>query len=458
MKFIKFPAGFLWGSATASYQIEGGWDEDGKGLSIWDVFSHTPGKIEDSSNGDTACNHYHLWREDVNLIKELGHQVYRFSISWPRLLPFGRGKVNQPGLDFYNRLVDALLDAGILPFITLYHWDLPQTLQDEGGWSSRTTAEAYVEYADVLTRNLGDRVKHWITHNEPGVAAYSGYLWGDHAPGLKDHLAAVKASHHLLLSHGWAIPVIRRNSPEAEVGITLNLAPCTPASPSHYDHQACQQVLGMWNRWFLDPLYHKTYPTEVVAGYLDEGILTPEGMTFVKEGDLDVISAPTDFLGINYYTRHFIRNQEIPEDLNLPQTNYQALEGEWTEMGWEIYPVGLYEILSDINAAYPVNKLYITENGASYSDEPDGNGRIQDTRRLSYLRSHFVEAHRAIQEGVPLAGYMVWSLFDNFEWARGYTQRFGLVWVDYETQQRIPKDSAMWYRAVIQQNGLEEQE
>jgi beta-glucosidase len=456
MTFLHFPPGFLWGSATASYQIEGGWDADGKGLSIWDVFSHTPGKIEDGSNGDIACDHYHRWREDVNMIKELGHKVYRFSISWPRLLPSGRGRVNQPGLDFYNRLVDSLLEAEIIPFVTLYHWDLPQILQNEGGWASRTTAEAFAEYADLLTRNLGDRVKNWITHNEPGVVAYSGYLWGEHAPGLKDNLSAIKASHHLLLSHGWAVPLIRQNSPQAEVGITLNLSPCTPASSSQHDLLACRKISGFWNRWFLDPLYNQLYPEDIVADYIDQGVLPQEGMTFLKEGDLETIASPIDFLGINYYTRFFARNQDVPDDKNLPQSNFQAPKSEWTEMGWEIYPLGLYQILTEIHSAYPVKKLYITENGASYSDKPGDGGNIQDERRLSYLRYHFAAAHRAIQAGVPLAGYMVWSLLDNFEWAHGYTQRFGLVWVDYINQNRIPKDSSLWYKQVIQQNGLED--
>jgi beta-glucosidase len=455
MTFLEFPDGFLWGSATASYQIEGGWDADGKGLSIWDVFAHTPGKISDGSTGDVACDHYHRWKEDVALIGDLGHNVYRFSISWPRLLPAGRGRLNQPGLDFYSRLVDELLEAGVTPFVTLYHWDLPQALQDEGGWAVRSTAEAFVDYARVVSGALGDRVKHWITHNEPAVVAFVGNLWGEHAPGLQDPHTSLQVSHHLLLSHGWTVPVIRENVPGAEVGITLNLSPCMPASDSSFDAQACRQYTGFMNRWFLDPLYGRHYPPDMVADYVSRGALDSENPGFIREKDMEIISAPTDFLGINYYTRIVARNQEIPESDNSPQTMFQAPKSDWTEMGWEVYPDGLYQILQDTHSNYPVGKIYITENGASYSDGPDSNGRVNDQRRLDYLRRHFASAHRAIQEGVPLAGYMVWSLLDNFEWARGYTQRFGIVWVDFESQERLPKDSALWYRQVIAQNGLE---
>ncbi|GAB4193171.1 MAG: GH1 family beta-glucosidase [Roseiflexaceae bacterium] len=449
-----FPADFIWGVATSSYQIEGAWNEDGRSESIWDRFSHTPGKIKDGSNGDVACDHYHRWREDIALIKELGIPSYRFSIAWPRILPEGRGRVNQAGLDFYSRLVDGLLEAGIQPWVTLYHWDLPQVLQDQGGWPARATAEAFVEYADLVSRALGDRVKHWITHNEPWCASLLSYQLGEHAPGLYNWQQGLAASHHLLLSHGWAVPVLRRNSPGAQVGITLNMSPSQPASPSAADYEFFRQHDGYMNRWFIDPLYGRHYPADMVADYVAAGYLPPEGLSFVQPGDLAAIAAPTDFLGINFYTRAVLRSPHLPEEQNLPRTVALAPEAEWTEMGWEVAPNGLYELLQHLHLTYRPKAIYITENGASYSDGPDADGRVRDTRRTAYLREHFRTAHRAIQDGVPLAGYFVWSLMDNFEWAFGYKQRFGIVWVDFETQQRIPKDSALWYRDVIAANGL----
>jgi beta-glucosidase len=455
MSILSFPADFVWGVATSSYQIEGAWNEDGRSESIWDRFSHAPGKIVDSSNGDVACEHYHRWRDDIALMRELGVQAYRFSVAWPRVLPQGRGRVNQRGVDFYSRLVDALLEAGIEPYVTLYHWDLPQVLQDQGGWPARATAEAFVEYADVISRALGDRVKHWITHNEPWCASFLSYQLGEHAPGWHDWRAAIQASHHLLLSHGWAVPVLRRNSPAAEVGITLNFTPAEPASPSAADFDAYRFADGYGHRWFLDPLYGRHYPADMVANYVAAGHLPPEGMPFVQPGDLDAIAAMTDFLGVNFYTRSVARSQAIPEHENLPPTVAPAPASEWTEMGWEVSPDSLYQLLGRLHFEYRAPKIYITESGASYSDGPNGDGRVHDTRRLRYLRDHFAAAKRAIDAGVPLAGYFVWSLMDNFEWAKGYSQRFGIVWVDYETQQRIPKDSALWYRQVIGQNAVE---
>lgn len=448
---LRFPEGFFWGTATSSYQIEGAWAEDGKGESIWDRFSHTPGGIEDGSTGDVACDHYHRWPEDVALMSSLGLQAYRFSLSWPRVLPTGRGRVNQAGLDFYDRLVDRLLEAGITPFATLYHWDLPQTLQDEGGWPARSTAEAFAEYGDVVSRRLGDRVKHWITHNEPFVVAFTGHVEGRHAPGLQDFPAALAAAHHLLLSHGWAVPLIRRHSPAAEVGITLNFSPAVPASPSPADRHAAREFDGVVQRWFVDPLYGRHYPADMAAAFSTRGHL-PGGLAHVQEGDLDAIAVPTDFLGVNYYFRQVLRDEQALD--NQPRTVFVAPESEWTDMGWEVYPLGLYETLSRLHFEYRPTKIYVTENGASYGDGPDAAGRVSDERRIAYLRNHLAAAHRAVQAGVPLSGYFVWSLLDNFEWARGYTQRFGLVWVDFQTQQRIIKDSALWYKAVIAKNGL----
>jgi beta-glucosidase len=452
----RFPENFLWGTATSSYQIEGAWNEDGKGESIWDRYTHTPGNILDGSTGDVACDHYHRWPEDIALMKELGLKAYRFSISWPRILPEGRGRVNQAGLDFYNRLVDGLLETGIVPVATLYHWDLPQALQDKGGWPERATAEAFAEYAGVTSRSLGDRVKHWITHNEPWCASFLSHELGEHAPGLRDRAAAVRASHHLLLSHGWAVPVIRQNSLDSEVGITLNYEEMVPASASQADREKALLRDGIFNRWFLSPLYGRRYPGDIVA-YFEPSF--PNGMEFIQPGDFDAIAAPTDFLGVNYYTRNIVRD-EVAAD-NLPQTTFPDLPKSEMHSGlenpvyWEIYPEGLYNLLNRIHFEYGPNKIYITENGNSFSTGPDANGRVADIERLNYIRDHLIAARRAMANGVPLAGYFVWSFLDNFEWAKGYQQRFGVTWVDFDTQQRILKNSALWYKQVIADGGFE---
>lgn len=448
MTDITFPDNFLWGVATASYQIEGAWNLDGKGESIWDRFTHTEGNILDGSTGDVACDHYHLYPEDIALMQSLNVQAYRFSIAWPRILPTGRGQVNQAGLDFYSRLVDGLLEAGIEPFVTLYHWDLPQALQDRGGWPERSTAEAFTEYADVVSRHLGDRVRHWMTHNEPWCISFLSHQIGEHAPGWQDWPAALRAAHHVLLSHGWAVPVLRRNSPGSEVGIVLNFEHVDAASASPADQQAARRQDGYFNRWFLDPVYGRYYPADMVSDYIHAGYL-PHGLDFVLDGDRRTIGVQTDFLGVNYYTRSVVHQgaRGWPEALTVPDV-------ERTEMGWEIYPQGLYHLLNRLHFEYRIPKLYITENGCSYSDGPNAAGKVPDQRRLDYLRDHFAAAQRAMQNGVPLAGYFVWSLMDNFEWAKGYTQRFGVVWTDFETQERIPKDSALWYKDVIARNGF----
>ncbi len=449
MPTVSFPEGFLWGSATSAYQIEGAAREDGRGESIWDRFSATPGKTQDGSSGEIACDHYHRFPEDIRMMKELGLQAYRFSIAWPRIIPGGRGLVNPLGLDFYSRLVDALLEAGIQPFATLFHWDLPQALQDEGGWPSRATAEAFTEYADVVTRALGDRVKDWITHNEPWCTSMLSHQIGLHAPGLKDWGLALAASHHVLLSHGLAVPVIRQNSAGARVGITLNLSPVVPASPSPADHEACRNFDGYFNRWFLDPVHGRGYPADMITDHIAEGHLPPEGLTVVRPGDLAIIAAPCDFLGINYYNRVVSRSEKVQEAQNQPRTVELAPREEWTEMGWEVYPEGLSQVLNRVHLVYGPKRIYVTENGASYGTAPGADGHVHDEQRLRFLREHFLAARRAIDAGVPLHGFFVWSLLDNFEWDRGYGQRFGIVWVDYETQVRTPKDSALWYKQVI---------
>jgi beta-glucosidase len=451
-KLLKFPAAFTWGSATSAYQIEGGWNEDGKGESNWDRFTHTPGKILNGDTGDVACDHYHRWREDVELMKRLGLKAYRFSIAWTRIFPQGRGPVNPKGIDFYSRLADALLEAGITPFVTLFHWDLPQALEDEGGWANRATAEAFPGYVDAVTRALGDRVKHWITHNEPAVTTWAGYAEGVLAPGRKDCILAVRASHHLLLSHGWAVPVIRRNSPGAEAGITLNTGWHVPASNSIYDREAARQS-ELWMRWFADPLYGRGYPADLQADLAGKGAL-PRGLDFVLPGDMEAVRVSTDFLGLNYYFRTVFR-ADAPD--NDPQTVFSAEKNPdtYTECeNWEICPAGLSSVLQRFYFDYLPPKLYVTENGASYSTPPDASGRIRDARRIRYLHSHIAACHDAIRSGVPLAGYFVWSLMDNFEWNQGYKQRFGIVWTDFATGRRIPKDSARWYAEVVHRNGL----
>ena len=449
MAFLQFPPDFVWGTATASYQLEGAWNADGKGESIWDRFAHTPGKIEDGSNGDVACEHYTRFPQDIALMKSLGMKAYRFSIGWPRILPEGRGRLNVAGIDFYSRLVDRLLEAGITPYATLYHWDLPQALDDQGGWPARATAEAFAEYADIVSRAMGDRVKHWITLNEPWCISLLGHQIGGHAPGRQDWPAALRAAHHVLLAHGLAVPILRRNSPGAEVAITLNFTHADPASPSPEDYHAARLYDGYFQRWFLDPVYGRGYPADMVDAYTQAGYL-PQGLDFVQPGDMETIAAPTDFLGVNYYTRAVLR-----ADGNVPPGEAEELKTrERTDMGWEIYPEGLYMLLCRLHFEYRIPKIVITENGASYGDGPDASGRVADARRTEYLKQHFAAAHRAVQAGVPLAGYFIWSLMDNFEWAEGYRQRFGIVFVDYATQQRIPKESAYWVRDVIDNNGF----
>lgn len=443
---LAFPESFIWGAATAAYQIEGAWDEDGKGPSIWDVFCRVPGAIQGGDTGDVACDHYHRWREDVALMRELGLRAYRFSISWPRVLPEGKGKVNRPGLDFYDRLVDALLAAEIQPFVTLYHWDLPQALQEEGGWPVRDTACRFADFAGVVSRRLGDRVRRWITLNEPWVAAYAGYGNGYHAPGIRNPLAAVQATHHLLLAHGLAVPVLRENGDAAtRVGITLNLSPVHPASDRPADEEAARRYDGFLNRWFLDPLFRGHYPEDMLEML---GSALPDRY----EEDLETIAVPVDFLGVNHYTRTVVADD--PDSVVVETREVNPTGRPYTEMGWEVYPEGLYEILTRVHRDYAPPCIYITENGAAFADQVDAEGRVHDAQRVDFLREYIAQAHRALEEGVPLAGYFVWTLLDNFEWAYGYSKRFGIVYVDFATQERIVKDSGIWYRGVIAENGV----
>jgi beta-glucosidase len=445
-----FPKGFLWGAATSAYQIEGATREGGRGECIWDRFSAVSGNIADGTNAAVACDHYHRWREDVDLLRWLGVGAYRFSTAWPRVLPLGTGRVNEPGLDFYDALVDGLLDAGIEPVITLYHWDLPQALQDKGGWGARDTVDAFAEYAAAVTRRLGDRVRRWITHNEPWVVVTGGHEDGAHAPGLRDPATALRAAHHLLLSHGRVVEVIRMTVPGAEAGITLNLAPIRPATSGEADAEAVRRQDGSLNRWYLDPLFFGRYPEDVVADRIRRGHLAGPELPFVLPGDMETIRTPADFLGVNYYSRWVVKAGEDGE----PVLTTLVPDEELTDMRWEVFPPGLHDLLLRLDREYAPPRIYITENGAAYGDGPDTAGRIADTRRIAYLDGHLSAAHRAIADGVPLAGYFVWSLLDNFEWTQGFSKRFGVYWVDYATQRRVPKDSAFWYRDVVSGNAL----
>lgn len=445
-----FPPGFLWGAATASYQIEGAWNEDGKGESIWDRFTHTEGTIEDGSTGDVACDHYHRWAEDIELMKEMGLGAYRFSVSWTRVLPQGTGDINEAGLAFYERLIDGLLAAGIEPVPTLYHWDLPQALQDRGGWANRETAAAFAEYAAVLAGRFGDRVTRWITHNEPWVVAFHGNLTGEKAPGLRDGYTALRVAHHLLLSHGLAVSEIRRLAPGAAVGITLNNDPMVPASPSPADRDEARRLDGWMNRWFLDPLFGRGYPVDVIDDYRSSGWL-PHGVDFVEDGDFEVIATPTEFLGVNVYKRTVARSED-PN--NLPVTVHTAPPSEWTTMPWEVHPPAIRQVLTRIWEVYRPASIVITENGAAFADEVSPDGLVHDPQRVAYLRGYLTECAKAIESGVPLDGYFVWSMLDNFEWAHGYTQRFGVVRVDYDTLERTIKDSGRFYAGVIAANAV----
>lgn len=440
----RFPPDFVWGAATSAYQIEGAPDEGGRGPSIWDQFGDA---------GD-ACEHYHRTGEDLDLLRWLGVRSYRFSIAWPRILPTGRGAPNAAGLDFYDALVDDLLGRGIDPFVTLNHWDMPQALHDAGGWPARATVDAFVDYAAIVMRRLGDRVKRVCTHNEPWCISTLGFGTGEHAPGERSWPRALAAAHHLLLSHGLAVDAIRAVAPGAEVGIVVNLVPTEPASPSRADRDASRAFDGSFNRWFLDPLYGRGYPADVVADLRAAGHLEGDALPFVADGDLAIIAAPTDFLGVNYYSRAVMRSAAIPEADNEPVT--VVASADRTDMGWEVAPGGLLAILRRVARDYAPPRLYVTENGAAYATSPDAAGRVRDHDRQRYLWTHLEAVHQAIADGIPLAGYYYWSLLDNFEWAQGYTKRFGLFWVDYETQARLAKDSAHLYRRIIRDNALGE--
>ena len=448
MKEIKKEKTFNWGVATSSYQIEGAHDTDGRGPSVWDVFSHTKGRVKNGDTGDIACDHYNKFSDDIILMRELGVDSYRFSVSWPRIFPIGtEDKINQSGMDFYDRLVDTLLENNITPFVTLNHWDIPQGLEDLGGWTNRDMVQQFVKYSHYLSRDLGDRVANWITHNEPWCISFLGYVEGRKPPGLKGAWAkSLHTAHHLLLSHGKAVPEIKSNVRNAKVGITLNLNTAIPASNSEYDKKECDFYDAQFNRLYLDPLYKKKYPKLLFDRLLEKGAIKQSDLNFIEEGDLRTISTPTDFLGVNYYSRAVIRDENIDEALN---EKHKVTMGPKTDFGWEVYPRGIYDLLKRLQDEYSVNEIMITENGCSYGDGPNENGKVNDVKRVEYHRSHIEQILIAVDEGIPCTGYFAWSLMDNFEWAEGYSQRFGLIWVDFETLERIPKESYYWYQNFI---------
>ena len=427
---------FTWGVATSSYQIEGAATAGGRGPSIWDTFSRVPGAVINGDSGDVACDHYHRYNEDLDLIKWLGVNAYRFSIAWPRIFPQGAGSPNQAGIDFYDRLIDGALERGITPWPTLYHWDLPQALEDKGGWNSRATSERFAEYAHLMAEKFGDRVKNWTTLNEPFCSAWLGYLYGVMAPGIKDLQTAINASHHLLLGHGLATQAIRSVASDLRVGIVLNLTPAIPLNEK--DELAAKYADGFDNRWYADPVFKGSYPQDIVEGFGKE---VP-----IHAGDMQSISAPLDFLGINFYTRQTVTLDGSAKPLPYRPVMVDGVER--TAMGWEVHPESLTNIIMRVHRDYAPKEIYITENGSAWDDSVI-NDKVDDPHRVSYLERHLDAMLAAKAQGAPVNGYFAWSLMDNFEWAYGYSKRFGIVYVEYETQKRIPKSSAYYYRERI---------
>jgi beta-glucosidase len=464
-KRLRFPDGFLWGVATAAYQIEGAVAEGGRTPSIWDRFARRPGAVANGDTGDVAADHYHRYREDVALMGDLGVGAYRFSVSWPRVVPGGRGEPDRRGLDFYSRLVDSLLERGIRPVLTLYHWDLPQELEDAGGWPNRDTAERFAEYAGAVAAALGDRVDLWTTLNEPWCAAFLGYGSGIHAPGRTDPAAALAAAHHLLLAHGLAAEVLRAElPPQAQLSITLNLHAVRAARQTEPDLDAVRRVDGLANRLFLGPLLEGRYPLDVV-----DDTLGVTDWSFVRDGDERTIAAPLDLLGVNYYTPTLVAawdgvGRRALDDGHAPGpgtawpacggVEFPAQPGPRTSMGWSIDAGGLRDILLRLHREHPGLPLLVTENGAAFEDRVERAGVVRDVDRVRYLREHLVALHDAIEAGVSVRGYFLWSLLDNFEWSFGYSKRFGIFYVDFETQERVAKESARWYGGVVTSNAV----
>jgi beta-glucosidase len=442
-----FPADFKWGVATSAYQIEGAWNEDGKGESIWDRFSHLPFRVRNGDHGDITCDHYHHMKEDLALMRDLGIRAYRFSTAWSRVLPDGYGQVNRKGLDFYDKLVDQLVEHGIQPVCTLYHWDLPQAIQEQGGWANRDTTDWYAEYARLMFNRLGDRVNFWVTQNEPWVVAFLGHGQGLMAPGLADTSLAYQVVHHLLLSHAKALQVFRTGGFTGEIGIAVDIEDTHPASGGEADIEACQRYTDHYAWICTEPIFKGVYPAKLMEWL---GPTAPK----VMDGDLNLIHQPLDFLGINYYRGVEVKFDPDGGILKCGIRHLSAPMNGYTDMGWGIYPSGLHSVLLKLKGRYDNPKVFVTENGCAAPDSLDQNGSIRDWQRVDYLRAHLSAAHEAIQEGANLQGYFHWSFMDNFEWAHGYSQRFGLVYIDFSTRKRIPKDSFKWYQAVIARNGL----
>ncbi|HEX6832911.1 MAG TPA: GH1 family beta-glucosidase [Rudaea sp.] len=444
----QFPKDFLWGSATAAYQVEGAWNEDGRSESIWDRFAHTPGNIKENANGDVACDSYHRYREDIAMMRQLGMKTYRFSISWSRVQPTGRGAANPKGLDYYKRVTDALLEAGIRPFPTLYHWDLPQPLEDAGGWPNRDTAQYMADYAKIVIDALGDRIGEWAIFNEPKTFTHCGYWQGNHAPGRKDPRAMLRATHTVNLAQGMTFRAIKAANPKLKVGAVIDVATMNPATESEADKAAAQRWYRFLNLWFIDPALKGAYPDVLPAAQQAD-------LLGFKPGDETTMRAALEFVGLNYYSPWVVRH--APEDESIPglhvKADWASGPDEKTDNGWDIDPKGFYDILKSMSAHIGPLPLEITENGAAYNNVPDGGGRVRDEKRIVWLRKHLRELSRAIRDGVPVRAYHCWSLLDNFEWAEGYTQRFGLVYVDFKNgQKRIVKDSGLWYAKVAAEN------
>ncbi|HTS36897.1 MAG TPA: GH1 family beta-glucosidase [Candidatus Solibacter sp.] len=443
---IAFPKNFFWGTATAAYQIEGAWNEDGKGESIWDRFTRTPGKIKNGDTGQVACDSYHRWREDIALMRAMNLNSYRFSISWPRIQPSGSGSANAKGVDYYSRLVDALLEAHIRPFVTLYHWDLPEALEDSGGWPNRDTAGRFVDYAQLMVQALGDRVTDWMIFNEPAAFVDLGYLDGTHAPGRTSLLDFLRASHVVNVAQGEAFRAMKATRPAARVGTALSMSACEPATESDADKLAAERAHAITNVWFLEPALLGKYP--------DALTFFPESAMGIKPGDMEKVRAPLDFIGINLYYRTiasapgaFERTAHAQQWL-FPVKMTGGEQGAKTDIGWEVWPQALHDMVMRITRDYKRPVLEITESGCAYNDGPDASSVIRDSRRIEYHRVYLAALAKAMAEGADVRGYHAWSLMDNFEWAEGYSQRFGLVYVDFKTQQRTIKDSGRWYAKV----------
>ncbi|GGK93228.1 beta-glucosidase [Sphaerisporangium melleum] len=458
---LAFPTGFVWGAATSAYQIEGATGADGRGTSIWDTFVRQPGRVLNGDDADVAIDHYRRYRDDVAVMADLGLTAYRFSVSWPRIMPQGAGEVNQAGLDFYRRLVDELLANGIEPWLTLYHWDLPQALEDLGGWPARDTSKRFADFAACVHQALGDRVKNWSTVNEPWCAAFLGYSSGEHAPGRREPAASIRAAHHLNLAHGLAVQALRAQDADARICGSVNLYAISPASEDAADLDAARRIDGLQNRFFLDALLKGSYPQDVLE---DLSAVAP--IDFVQDGDMEIISTPFDTLMVNYYSRFTVSGKPggaasaaaAPTGAGSPWPGNEHVSfvnggRPVTSMGWEIDDLGLLEVLQRVATEYPSIPLVISENGAAFEDVVL-DGAVDDQERLAYIEAHLRSCHAAIQAGIPLKGYFAWSLMDNFEWAWGYGKRFGLVYVDYETQRRTPKSSAFWYADTIRRGGL----